>query len=68
MGVQLKNDSSVVRDSSNYKYVSAERSVTLRKNAYVGISNAMGYLTRNTKIIVLSELNGWTKVLYDGVE
>lgn len=68
-GVQLKNPIvSTISDSSNYKYVSAERSVTLRKNAYVGISNAIGYLTRNTQITVLSEINGWTKVLYNGIE
>lgn len=69
--VSQQNDS-VTDDSQynigGYRYVAAERAVTMRKNAFIGFKNAIGYLDRNTKISVISESNGWTKVLYNGVE
>lgn len=41
--------------SDIYKYVQAERAVKFRKTAYIGLSNILGYLSRNTQLTVLAE-------------
>lgn len=55
--------------NSTYKYVNAERSVTFRSTAGVRMANILGYFTRNTPVTVIAEsINGWTRVISDGVE
>lgn len=65
---QKVQDAEVAVASTVYKYVEVEHSLNFRKSMYIGISNILWYLTRNTRVQVQDEKNGWTKILYDGIE